>query len=243
MPVASPTTRATVVLLSGILLLTSPTAAQTTSTEEQLWPGVGLRHQFASPLSAELYSQLKAGVDYSYDQLGTGVRLGYQAGAFRKGHLINLNPDAEHTLVLGTGYEYLDTQQPSGDRFENRLFADGTIRNRPAKAWLFADRNRFEFRWINGVYSTRYRNRLTVQADLLAGGLHLSPYASAEFFYDWRKDAWNEEQYALGVLWQARRRVSLALFYLYQDCETCAPPYVNALGATITYFTGVERAR
>lgn len=191
----------------------------------------------------EAYSQLKSGVNYSYDQVGTGLRFGYQLGALRQNHLININPDAEHSVVVGAGFEYLDTQQPNGDKYESRLVADGTFRNRPARTWLLADRNRVEFRWVNGVYSTRYRNRLTVQADLLADGLHLSPYASAEFFYDWGQDAWNEEQYALGVLWQARRRYSLALFYLYQDCDSCAPPFVNAWGATFTFFTGAERRR
>ena len=218
-------------------------AAQGTSTEGQFWPALVVRHQLASPLSAQLYSQLKSGVDYDYDQLGLGVRLGYQAGAIRKEHLIGIDPDAEHALVLGTGYEYLDTRQASGDKYENRLVADGTFRNRPAKTWLLADRNRFEFRWVDGVYSTRYRNRLTVQADLTAGDVRLSPYASAEFFYDWAKDSWNEEQYALGVLWQARRRASVALYYLYQDCSTCSPQYVNALGVTLTLYTGVEHRR
>ena len=102
---------------------------------------------------------------------------------------------------------------------------------------LVSDRNRVEFRWVSGEYSTRYRNRLTVERDFLIGELHVAPYASAEVFYEGAKH-WYEEQYAAGLQLPYRRSFKFSAYYLRQNCTTCSPAHLNVVGMTVDVYLG-----
>ena len=237
--VASATTRGAGVLLIGTLLLFKPVAAQDADTEGPVWSRLGLRHELPSAASLYGFAQLKDGIDYGYTQWDFGLQLIRPARRFTRANLFDVNPDQQHAFVFGAGYEYLETTQSGTSKPQNRLSIEGSFRNRPSKSFALSDRNRFEFRWIAGTYSTRYRNRLVAQLDLEAGSQRLSPYASAEFFYTWgTTNSWNEARYSGGMTWQAPGSLALSLFYLRQDCWTCHPVHVNALGVDLTWFTG-----
>src|SRR5262249_4338940 len=63
-------------------------------------------------------------------------------------------------LTLRVGYEYFVNE---GKPDENRVHVGITSRFHLPKSVLLSNRNRFEFRFINGVYSWRYRCRLTLE--------------------------------------------------------------------------------
>ncbi len=149
---------------------------------------------------------------------------------------MNLDDDKEHHVTTAAGYEYLHTENGSSTKVENRLGVEITPRERPFDRWLVEDRNRFEFRWVNDKYSTRYRNRLSVERDVLISGVKITPYASAEFFYSWESDSWDEEQYALGVQVPLHHVAQLQVYYLRQECTSCEPGDANIIGITLTWF-------
>ena len=68
-----------------------------------------------------------------------------------KSHRTEIDEENEHHLVLGGGYEYLHTVQNGSKRIENRTIAEVTSRVHVGRVRL-RDRNRGEFRWVNGVY-------------------------------------------------------------------------------------------
>ena len=111
-----------------------------------------------------------------------------------------------------------------------------TPRLRPSARWLLEDRNRVELRWVNGEYSTRYRNRLTVERDFLVHQFRFTPYVSAEFFYDGAKQSWNEEWYSVGVNLPYQRLAMLSLYYLRQQCTSCSPGDANVIGVTLNFY-------
>lgn len=209
---------------------------QTTSTTGEFWPEVDAHTQLPSNLRLLLFEELKKGQDFPYQQLDVGGGLGYQWKRFSIPHLINIDQDKEHYLVFGAGYEYLRTLQSGKPSSENRIIVEGVFRYRPPARFLLEDRNRVEFRWVNGQYSTRYRNRLTVERDFLVRDFHFTPYASAEAFYDGAKHSWNEEQYAAGVEWPYRRLLMLQTYYLRQNCTTCSPAHLNVAGLTLNFY-------
>lgn len=214
----------------------SGAAAQTPSTADAFWASLEGHGQLRSNLRVLVLGESKSGTDYTYQQWNIGAGLGLQLNRFRRPHLVDLDPDREHSLVLGAGYEYLQTEEPGKTSFENQLVAEFTPRWRPPAELLVTDRNRLEFRWVDGDYSTRYRNRLTVERASRIGGVRFTPYASAEFFYDWAKGSWNEEQYAAGIEWPYKHVLKLSTYYLYQDCTTCNPRQVNVAGLSLNYF-------
>jgi len=180
--------------------------------------------------------ELNAGTNYSYQQWSAGGGLAYQWKRVTElTHLININSDKESRLVFASGYEYLWTEQEGSTTAEDRLLVEATPREPPFGRWLLEDRNRVEFPWVDGAYSTRYRNRLTVERDLLIDNFRFTPYVSAEFFYSFDKNSWDEQRYAVGIQWPYRRLLMLETYYLYQH-TTKAPTSTNVFGVTLNLY-------
>ena len=68
----------------------------------------------------------------------------------------------------------------------------------PEAIWL-EGRARVDFRWIDGVYSTRYRLRLEATREFLVKGHPVVPFLNAEAFYDTRYDGWSRFLYEAGT--------------------------------------------
>jgi Protein of unknown function (DUF2490) len=101
---------------------------------------------------------------------------------------------------------------------------------------LLSDRNRVEFRWVEGEYSTRYRNKLNIQHTFNMNPLRLVPYLAAEAFYDGGKNSWNEQQYTAGMEWQYKRLLMLQTYYLRQNCSPCSTEHLNVFGLTLNLY-------
>jgi hypothetical protein len=227
--------------LAVLAVLVSQAAGQTPETAGEFWPAVDVHTQFPSHLRLLTLAGLKKGEDFPFQQIDVGAGLGYQFKRFTEPHLPNIDPDKENFLVAGVGYEYLRTIQSGQEQHEDRLVVEATPRFRPPANLLLSDRNRIEFRWDNGDYSTRYRNRFTVERDFLVRGFRFTPYASAEFFYDIAKGSWSKEQYAAGLEIPYERLWMVSPYYLRQDCTTCSPEHLNVFGLTVNFYFGNER--
>jgi len=225
-----------VVLVLALSAGATRAAAQTPTTGTAFWPAVEAHARIRGNLRFEVLTELKNGEDYSYDQWRVGAGLGYQLKSFRRPHLADIDPQKEHKLLIGGGYEYIESTDASKPGSENRLTVGVTPRARPPGGLLVSDRNRFEFRWVDGAYSTRYRNKIMIERITQHRHLQFAPYLSAEFFYDIAKDSWNQAQYAVGISWPYKRILKLDTYYLYQDCTTCSPRYLDVAGLTLKYF-------
>lgn len=81
-----------------------------------------------------------------------------------------------------------------------------TLRKLLPGSLLLSDRNREEFRFVNGDFSFRYRNRVTIEREFhLFKQRNITPYVSGEIFYDTRYRVWNRNRLALGVQTSLRR--------------------------------------
>ena len=236
------TARAVVSVVAVLAMaLSTPAIAQDSSTAGAFWPKLSLRYQWPSKLSQTLYAQIKNEESNETEQLGVGTDLNYQAKAIRRPHLRNVDPSKEHAYVVGIGYEYLDTRADGTPKYENRLKAQATGRHRPGDAFLIEDRNLFEFRWVEGEYSSRYRNRLRLEVDLHHGSFRYSPYVTAEVFYSWATDSWNEQRYSVGIQWPYKQKWLLDTYYLRQNCTTCNPAHLDVAGLALSFFFGTQR--
>ena len=216
-------------------------AGQTNDTAGAFWPTVNLYTQLTPSVRLLAFGELKKDEEFPYQQGDVGAGLGYQWRSFPQPHLPVIDPDKDHFLVAAAGYEYLHTLQSGTAQHEDRIVIEATPRFRPPLEFLLADRNRVEFRWVNGDYSTRYRNQLRVERAFLLHNFRIDPYASAEFFYDVTKGSWNEEQYAAGFQVPYKGVLLVDLYYLRQDCDICSPEHLNVLGLTISVYLGRGR--
>jgi len=152
-----------------------------------------------------------------------------------KSHQSYIDEERNHYLVLGIGYEYLHTVQNGSTKIENRIIAEVTPRF-PLGSLLLSDRNRTEYRWVNGAYDFRYRNKLVVSERLHAGAFTYVPYGSGELYYDRNHHAWNQSQYGGGVEFPYKKTLMLDTYLLHQNCTTCSKNPVNMVGATLTFY-------
>ena len=225
-------------IAAGLFLVVSfagSALAQQPQTSGEFWPGTDAHFQFQDKLRLLGFAGLKRNEDLAYQQVNAGIGLGYQLKTILRPHLRNIDPDKEHMLVFGGGYEFLHTTSGK-PQYENRLVLEAMPGFRPLSRFLVRDRNRVEFRWVNGVYSTRYRNSLSLDYDITAGKFRFTPYTSAEVFHDGAAGSWNKEQYTAGVEWPYRRVLKLETYYLRQNCTTCNPANLNVGGLTLNLF-------
>lgn len=232
-----------VLSLSAVFCSRALGQSQTSDTETEFW-GEADAHVQISPNSRVLaFGGAQQGVGFNYQQLYGAVGIGYQFKPILRSHLENIDPDKEHHLVVAGGYEFLQTYQAGKTKDESRVILEAIPGYRPPGGFLVRDTNRVEFRWDNGVYYTRYRNKLDVERDFITHGFRFTPYGYAEVFYDGAKNSWNQEYYAAGIQWPYRRILMLDTYYLLQKCPTCKPPTANVAGVTLNvYFRNTKQA-
>ena len=225
---------------TGFLLITILCSTlgwgQTSSTETEVWPEVDAHVQLPSHLRVLAFSGLEQGIGYPFQQWYAAAALGYQFKPILLEHLMNIDPDKEHYLVFGGGYEFLRTAQSGEVHHENRITIDATPGFRLSARFLVRDRNWVELRWIDGKYSTTYRNQLSVERDFLVHEFRFTPYGSAEVFFDGSKHSWDQEWYTAGIQWPSKRRFMFETYYRREHCNTCTPTNWNAAGMTLNFY-------
>jgi len=152
-------------------------------------------------------------------------------------------------VILRTGYRYGTSVGSNSEPFkEHRLLTEQTLRQLLPGDLLLSDRNREDFRFVNGDFSFRYRNRVTLEREVhLFKGRTITPYVSGEIFYDTRYNTWNRNRFAVGVqqsllrgplrkMLLPKRQVTVDLYFMRQNDSRSDTQHVNAIGAALTFY-------
>lgn len=156
----------------------------------------------------------------------------------------NIDFIAHKKMTLRAGYRY-GFALAGGDPYkEHRIVLEQTFRqNLPLKV-LLSDRNREELRFVNGNFSVRYRNRVTLEREFELRRVHVTPYVSGEAYYDTRFDTWNRNRLTAGIQVPLKRgfpvlnlvrptNVMVLDFYLMrQNDSRSSPARVRGFGLT-----------
>jgi len=206
------------------------------STENEAWPEADFHAQMASNWRVLSFIGLEQAAGYPFQQWYVAAGIGRQFKPILRRHSENIDPDKEHYLLLGAGYEYLRATHAGELSNENRITFDMTPSLRPASRLLLRDRSWLELRWIDGNYSTTYRNLVAAEVDLRVHDIRFTPFGTAEFFYDSPKHSWDQEWYTGGFQLPYKRVFMLETYYRREHCPTCTPQNWNAGGATLNFF-------
>ncbi len=216
----------------------SGTAGQssTSPTENEAWPEADAHVQLPSSWRVLSFVGLEQAAGYPFQQWYVAAGIGRQVKPILRPHWENIDPDKEHYLILGVGYEFLRTTQAGQVKHEDRITIDMTPSIRPLARLLLRDRNWVELRWIDENYSTTYRNMVSAEVDFLVHGVRFTPYGTAEVFYDGPKHSWDQEWYTGGVQVPYKRVFMLETYYRREHCPSCTPENWNAGGITLHFF-------
>ena len=207
-----------------------------TGTASEFWPSLKANIDLRPKTCLQLYVEKHNGEDDSSLQWKTGALLSYRMKRMLKLRRSDIDEDREHNLVVGVGYEYTRTTQNDKTKNENRIIIEATPRYVPGAGFMLTDRNRLEFRWKNGSYNARYRNKLTIDRSLKLQNFSFTPYASGELFYDRNLHSWNENRYAFGVQLPYKKRLMVDLYYLRKNCTACSQDHMNVMGLTLNLY-------
>jgi hypothetical protein len=101
---------------------------------------------------------------------------------------------------------------------------------------LFTDRNRGEFRFVNGGYSWRARDQLKLEKDIRIDGYALTEYVSAEAFFDSKTQAVDRFRYVAGAVFPLRKQITIEPYLMRQNSLESNPRFVNAIGLRLSLF-------
>jgi Protein of unknown function (DUF2490) len=212
--------RNTLLTLALLAFVTCSSSAQTTTDptdDVQMWPDLTLRFNLNKKTSLDFFGTARLGRHLSHvvaEQLGV-------ATAYRPSQYLTLT--ANYRFVWG---------QPTATRsnFEKRLFFDATPRLPLSHGILLTDRNRVEFREINGVRSTRYRNRYQIEKAVKWSEKTFTPYISGENYYDSRYHEWGRKQLWTGVRVPLNKHLQCDFMYMHNWDARAKPGYWNVFG-------------
>jgi hypothetical protein len=229
--------------IAGLLLLAglvSPLPAQQAEqkTLDQFWP------------ETDLFVRLNGGSRLFFLWSGTRTEAGGytdgQAGAhidlfvppiFFKDR-VSRHPDLARNkfLTVRLGYLFGKTPADSPQPFTEHTPTVEANSRFYLKHVLLTNRNRFDFRFIDGTYTPRYRNRLKVEGTIPIRKVSLTPYAHAEAFYDWRYNAFHRFRLAAGAELELTRHIVLESYYLHQVDTRASQRTENIGGLALQFY-------
>jgi len=137
-------------------------------------------------------------------------------------------------LILETGYRYITSPNAPP---ENRMEAIANF-NFPLKAGFFvSDRNRADLDWKNGLFTWRYRNKLTIERTFRVHSYHLIPYVAAEPFYESQYQKWSTTDLYAGCLFPLGKHVEFDTYYEHENNTGNSPnTQQNYIGLALYMF-------
>jgi hypothetical protein len=206
---------------------------------DQLWPEVDM---FVKTSENSRLFFMGAGTrvrqgGYTDGQLGAHFDM-YFGAIFR--HRAESRPDATRSRLLSVrlGYLFGKTPKDSSDPFvEHTPIIEVTPRYYLPKSVLLTNRNRYDFRFVDGVYTPRYRNRLKIERTIQRGSKRaITPYAHVEGFYDRRFNGFHRFRYSVGGEFEINKRFVLEAYYLRQQDSQAEPRGLNVAGIGLQIY-------
>jgi hypothetical protein len=148
--------------------------------------------------------------------------------------ILDLDDAKSRPLVLSIGYRYVPSLgKPPTNRME-----PVTILHFPIKGQiLISDRNRADLDLSNGNFTWRYRNRLTLERAFKIHSYPLTPYVSAEAFYESQYQKWSTTALYAGCLLPIGKHVQFDPYYEHQNNTGKRPnQQLNQFGLVLNLY-------
>lgn len=142
----------------------------------------------------------------------------------QKATVFDLDDAKSRPLVIESGYRIITAPNTAN---ENRAIEAVTVHLPLVAGFLAYDRNRADLDWKNGVFTWRYRNKLTFERTVPVGSYHLIPYVAAEPFYESQYKKWSATDLYAGSLFPVGRHVEFNLYYEHENDTSKHPNRQN----------------
>ena len=185
----------------------------------QAWMSFNGTHPLSEKADFLLGGEIRYGNDQGhliYRRVTTGI-------AFHLSRFLTLEPYYQYSV----GDSFSGALTP-----ENRLALATTVEV-PWKSWRVSDRNLGERRFMVSGQEWRYRNQVEFRRPVTILRKHLSVFAWDEVYYSSTLRRWYRNRLALGAGRRLTEKVSVDVFYVYQNDGYTHPGDLNAVGMTL----------
>jgi hypothetical protein len=223
----------------SLFLAIGTAQAQNQAAADEFWPELDVYWKLSQNTRLDFVAKSTRDQDESTFNRAAGIYLDvfvphFLPIVFRP--LTELDDGRMQRIKIRVAYLYNHSFRQTPVIVEHRPFVDGTW------AWVFprdllaTDRNRFEFRIKNGVYSWRYRNQFRLERDVRLAGHAITPFVSAEAFYDSAPGAWNRFRFQAGTVVPFGSHFGVESYFARQITEFVQIRNGNALGLTLNFY-------
>lgn len=203
------------------------TIARAQAAQFEFLPQIDAYKHFTEKIQGEFVISRTADAN-TFSSIEVGPNLNISLRPILRNALLRRNETSYKYLTFGVGYRYIgNIDKPPENRIIVELIARFPL---PAKMQL-SERNRADLRFIQGQFSWRYRNRVTLERSFTIHEYAVTPFSQAEFYYTSQSDSWDKQVYKFGFTLPVHPRAELSPYYERQD-NTSKPRYVNAFGLT-----------
>jgi len=148
--------------------------------------------------------------------------------------VFELDQSKSRPVMLRLSYRYLPAVEGPT---EHRVGVEATGRYPLIRGVLLSDRNRADLRYIDGIFSWRYRNRITAERTFSVRSVHFAPYLRAEVFYDSRFEKWSRTALTAGSTFPIGKHFELEWYYEHQNDTAKSPNrQVDGLGYVLSMY-------
>lgn len=219
-------------------LLVSAECVKADDWLDQVWPEAKIYIKTGSTNRIYLqYASTRTREDgYSDGQIGAHMDF-YFAPVFKGRELRHPDASRNKMLMIRAGYYHAKTPANSPDPFtEHTALIEATPRFFLPKQVLVESRFRCDFRFLDGVYTPRFRNRLRIERPFALPRTSLNPYSEFEPFYDWRYRSFHRQRYSAGVEWLLHKRFVFEAYYLRQHDSQSSREWTDVIGFVLQFY-------
>jgi len=187
-------------------LVLAPISAARASDDWQYWNQLAFKHEFNDKVALDIASEQKWLDDASDFFL----------------YNIFIVPTVKLTedVSVGAGYRCERRKEDDSWTTENRLLFPLTV-GWTVKPWLLQLRSQLEYRDLEDEQDRwRIRERILLKRPMQVGHLTMTPFVSAEVFYDFTVEQVNQNRIAVGLSLPLRKDTTWTLFYMNR-AERC----------------------
>jgi Protein of unknown function (DUF2490) len=226
-----------IVFLTGFVLSVQMLKAQDSSTQKQIWPEIDVYYRINERIRFyAMISGTRANSEYTD---GTaGIYMDYFALPWIRGRKYTDLHDTTRGYYWWFRFGYSYSNSPPGDQKKVVDIIETETNNNfrlPAEIAL-TSRNRFDWRFVNGVFQPIYRPRLKFIRDFKTEYLTFDTYIWAEYFFYLNDNSQNRFRLTAGTDIKVLKNMDFEIYYLYQFQHAPSVEPLNAIGLQLNFY-------
>jgi uncharacterized protein DUF2490 len=217
-------------------------AAQDSSTQKQIWPELEVYYRINEKF--RLYGLVSGTRSNSEYTDGTAsVYIDYFALPWLRGRNDTELGDSSrgYFLWFRAGYSYSDAPPSDKKKVVNIIETETNNNFHLPGDLVMIDRNRFDWRWVNGLFQPIYRPRIKFAKNLKTQYLTLDAYVWTEYFFYLNDNTQNRLRLTLGTEIKVFKNMDFEVYFLhqFQNKQYVAP--LNAIGIQLDFYFRSKR--